>query len=230
MLNLDSLIIQKAGFSRSAEAKTPERGAARYFYLVYVHFAKLVGINMLFLLFCIPVVTIPAALSGMNRVCILLFRDGTCSVWHDFINEFKSSFFKSMPLGLLCAFLFADAALCVFLGIMAGAAVPMIVLLIAALLLFIAALLLSSYIFVIMPLLSLKGKDILRDAVILMLLQPKANMLILLCVGGGITAAVLFLPFSVPIIGVIGMGLLSLAACAILNDPIEKTLTTMSIE
>jgi hypothetical protein len=58
-------------------------------------------LNLIFIAFSIPVVTLPAALCGMNRVWVNLVRDGNCFLWLDFIGEFKSSFKKSLPLGLL---------------------------------------------------------------------------------------------------------------------------------
>lgn len=221
MVNLDMLVgLKSPGGERTAK-QLPQKGAARFFYLAYTHFAKLVGANMLFLLFCVPVVTIPAALSGMNRVCILLVREGTCSVWRDFILEFKNSFLKSLPVGALCAFLFADAALCAFLGL-AGASVFSAALFISALILFIFAVLLSCTSSTIMSLVSLKSGDILRDAVSLILRNPVADLYLLIFVGGGIAAAVAFLPFSVPVIAVIWPSFLSLAASMILNGPIQN--------
>lgn len=222
MLNLDGLISNRTRAGKSGPQKPPQKGAKRFFYLAYTHFAKLVGLNMLFLLFCIPVVTIPAALSGMNRVCILLVREGTTGVWGDFIKEFRDSFIKSLPLGILCAFIFMDAGLCVYLSLAAGTLGMMIVLMAAALILFIIAILISSYIFVLTALLSLKNSEILRDAAAMILLEPKTNGILLLTVGGGLSAGLLLLPLSIPVIALFGISLFSLAACTILNEPIQS--------
>lgn len=222
MLNLDVLFGKKIDTRNGITARPPEKGAARFFFLTYTHFAKLVGLNMLFLMFCIPVITIPAALSGLNRTCILLVREGTCSAWYDFIKEFKVSFLRSIPLGTLCAFVFADAALCIYLGQSVISDTAAMLLLIAAFILCVTAILMGSYIFVLLPLISLKNRDVLRDTVLLILLETKTNLLLLLVVGGGIAAAMLFVPYSVPVIAVIGFSFLSLATCTILNEPIQS--------
>lgn len=59
--------------------------------------------NAIFLLFCLPVVTIPAALTALSRVYIVLLNDGYVQVFRDFYKEFKESFVNSLFLGLLYA-------------------------------------------------------------------------------------------------------------------------------
>lgn len=222
MPNLDSFFLNRSKTGERVSAPAPAGGAARFFYLAYTHFAKLVGVNLLFLLFSIPIVTIPAALSGMNRVCILLVREGTASVWSDFIGEFKCSFLKSLPLGLLCAFLLADAVLCLFLSMTASYSSLMPVLLLAAAVLAIAAILMGSMVFVLMPLVALRNGDILRDALYLVMKEPKTDLLLIIVVGGWLTAAVLLLPFSIPVVAMFGLSLVSLATCTILYGPVNK--------
>lgn len=228
MFNLDNLLGKKETSGKVLAVKPPDKGAARFFFLAYTHFAKLVGLNMLFLLFCVPVITIPAALSGISRVNMLLVRQGTSNVWGDFIGEFKSSFLKSLPLGLLCAFLFADAALCIYLGGLAASAGTAAALLIAALILYIMAIPVSCYIFALLSIMTLRNADILRDAVSLILLKPKAALYLLLFIGGGVATAAWCLPYSVPVISVIGPSILSLAACTIMNGPIQNCIIDQS--
>lgn len=225
MMNLDSLFLRKGTPEARVKRPTPEKGAARFSFLAYTHFAKLVGLNLLFLLFCIPVVTIPAALSGLSRVNMLLTREGTAGVWRDFSGEFKSSFLRSIPLGALIAFLLADAALCVWLSMHSGSVGMAVALLAAALIITIFGVLLSCYTFVLLSIVSLRNRDILRDAVLLILLQPKTDLLLLLIIGGGAAAAAWLLPYSIPVVSVIWPALLSLAACTIINGPIERLIT-----
>ena len=54
----------------------PEGGFRRYAAVLGTNFWKLVRLNLIFILFSLPVVTIPAALCGVNRVCMLLIRNG----------------------------------------------------------------------------------------------------------------------------------------------------------
>jgi hypothetical protein len=222
MFDFESLLSNRPRHGKDVVTKAPDKGATRFIFLAYTHFAKLVGLNMIFLLFCIPVITIPAALSGMNRVCLLLIREGVCSVWTDFVKEFKASFMKSLPLGILFSFLYADAAFCVLLGLSSGATGLGILLFIAAAVLCISTVLAAGYTFAIMPLMTLRNIDILRDAVLLLLRAPKTDLALLLMVGGWSAATVLLAPYSIPVIAVFGIALLSLAVSTILNPPIQK--------
>lgn len=85
------------GYEREgAGLPMPEGGIRRYALLLTTHFWKLIGLNLLFVLFSLPIITMPAALCGMNRVCMLLIRNGHCFLWQDFIEEFKRSFVRSI--------------------------------------------------------------------------------------------------------------------------------------
>ena len=79
----------------------PREGARRFFYLFWNHAWKLIRLNLLFLACCIPVVTMPAALCAMDRVLIVLVREGNVLLWEEFRDEFKKDFWRSLPLGLL---------------------------------------------------------------------------------------------------------------------------------
>ena len=95
----------RRGDREGAGLPLPEGGIRRYGVLLATHFWKLVELNLLFILFSIPIVTLPAALCGVNRVCVLLIRNGYCFVWGDFWEEFRRSFRRSLFPALLFALL-----------------------------------------------------------------------------------------------------------------------------
>ena len=67
-------------------------------YLTY--FRQLMFVNPVFLPACIPVVTIPAAFTALNRVCIKLIHGRYTLVWLEFRDEFCRSFGRSFKIGL----------------------------------------------------------------------------------------------------------------------------------
>lgn len=67
-------------------------------YLTY--FRQLMFVNPVFLPACIPVVTIPAAFTALNRVCIKLIRGRYTLVWLEFRDEFCRSFGRAFKIGL----------------------------------------------------------------------------------------------------------------------------------
>lgn len=80
---------------KGAAGPPPTKGFKGYLFISHTHFWKLIRLNMLFILFCLPVVTIPPAMTAMNRVLLKLVREGNTFLFSDFIDEFKSSFLKS---------------------------------------------------------------------------------------------------------------------------------------
>jgi hypothetical protein len=75
----------------------PKGGVRRVWFLLKTHFGKFLSLNVLFLAFCVPVVTIPAAIAASDRVCLVLWREGNCFLWEEFWGEFKSELFNSLP-------------------------------------------------------------------------------------------------------------------------------------
>ncbi len=200
----------------------PEKGAARFFFLLTTHLSKLIRLNALFLLFCLPVVTIPAAVSAMNRVSMLLVRDGVCFVWTDFIAEFKSDFLKSVTVFLFNAVFFAFAAFCFFAGQRSGAQPQRFILYAASVVLYILGVLLGSYSFSMLALCQLSAGDILRNAFSLIFLEPKTDLLLVVFVGGVALCFLCFLPYTAPLIVLGIFSLLSLASSVICFDPLMR--------
>ena len=89
------------GMKEGAGLPSPSSGYRRYLYLIWNFFWKLVKLNLLFIVFSIPLFTLPAALSAVSGVCRKLIDDGNVFVWEDFRDEFKSGFKKSIPPGVL---------------------------------------------------------------------------------------------------------------------------------
>lgn len=200
----------------------PKTGFRRFFFLLATHPWKLIGLNLLFVLFSLPLVTLPAALCGMNRVCIRLVREGVTSVFSDFFEEFKSSLFKSLLFGVLFGAMLLDS--CIFLNISRGVATPAAssVFLGIALFLFFAADLLAQYCFVLCAMLPLKNRDIFKNAVCLIALEKRASLFSLAVTLSMQAALVLFFPYTLPILLFIGPAVLQLAVCTAINAPTQK--------
>lgn len=154
---------------REGAGESPRTGAKRYFFLLSTHFGKLIGANLLFLLFSVPIVTMPAAKCAMNRVLIKLVRDGNCFLWDEFWKEFRSQLLRSLPVGILFAALLGLSYYSLSLVISNTGEIPTMAFLALGLAALLAETLLSAYAFVLFPMLDLRGGDILKDSVALML-------------------------------------------------------------
>lgn len=75
-------------------------GVELYLYRIWFHIGQLCGANLLFLLFCLPVITIPASYTALCRVTVRMIREEPVHVWSDFFTAFRSCFGKSLPVAL----------------------------------------------------------------------------------------------------------------------------------
>src|SRR5690606_17945675 len=78
----------------------PKTGFALLADVVARNWWELVQLNLLMLLFCLPVVTIPAALVAGTRVCGLMLADRPVYLGRDFLEAFRHRFGGATLLGL----------------------------------------------------------------------------------------------------------------------------------
>ncbi len=177
----------------------PEMGVRRFFSFLWTNIWKLIGANLLFVLFSLPVVTIPGALCALNRICVLLYREGHCFLWQDFIQEFRRSFLRTLLPGVLFgALLFAGYF---FMSLAAGnATLPLWSMLFWSIGILLAGsgICWAVYYFVLAAMLELKNADLLKNAAILCFLRPGRAMLVLVfSLGTAFLAAILMPVFTV---------------------------------
>ena len=78
------------GIDKNAPQK---KGFARYFEMLWREFFPLLKLNLLFIISCLPIVTIPAALTAMNRITVTMVRDRNYFMLSDYWDAFKRDFF-----------------------------------------------------------------------------------------------------------------------------------------
>lgn len=79
---------------------SPKSGIRRFWFILKNNFGKLVAVNLLFVLFSLPLVTAPAALCGLSLVLANLVREGNCFLWDDFKEGFMTDFWRRTLAGL----------------------------------------------------------------------------------------------------------------------------------
>jgi uncharacterized membrane protein YesL len=200
----------------------PQGGWRRFFFVLGTHFWKLISLNLLFLAFSIPVITIPAALCGMNRVIIKLYRDGNCFVWTEFIKEFRVNIWKALPFGFIGGItLFASYY---FLSISISGAGDRVELLSATIgiLLLLFTVLFLNYVFLFLPTLELKSSQIARNALIFTVMEWKTNLVILASTVILSMLTVLFFPYSIPLLVFLTIALQQYFVCTAINKPLQR--------
>lgn len=86
------------GIAKNAPKKKP---FFEFFELYFRKFWKLLELNLLTALFCIPVVTIGPAIAGMTRVLRNYRLEKNAFIFHDFWKGFSRNLKQSIPVGLL---------------------------------------------------------------------------------------------------------------------------------
>lgn len=98
------------GISKNAPKK---KSFFAFFELYFRYWWRLVKLNLLTFIFCIPVVTIGPAIAGMTRVLKNYTLDKSAFIFHDFWKGFSQNWKQSLPIGLLDA-LFTVSAITAF--------------------------------------------------------------------------------------------------------------------
>ncbi len=84
-------------------SKNPKKKKAFFeFFELYFRYAwRLIKLNLLTFVFCIPIVTIGPALAGMTKVLRKFSLDKNSFIFHDFWDGFSKNWKQSLPVGLL---------------------------------------------------------------------------------------------------------------------------------
>lgn len=91
---------EKAG--RGVSKDEPKKKSFFAFWELYFRYCwRLVKLNMLTFLFCIPIVTIGPALAGMTKVLRNYTLDKSAFIFHEFWKGFSNNWKQSLPVGLL---------------------------------------------------------------------------------------------------------------------------------
>lgn len=194
----------------------PERkrtGVELYLYRIWCHVGQLCGANLLFLLFCLPVITIPAAYTALCRVTVRMVREEPVHVWSDFFAAFRSCFVKSLPVALVTflapvlafyvvpfyrTYAQQNSMFLIPLGIVALATV--------------FQLMMGFYAYPMLACLELDAGTVIRNSALLTLAKLPQNLLTLGICGLLWLIVVLLLPLSLALVVFLFFSALSLAA------------------
>ncbi|MBE6888328.1 MAG: DUF624 domain-containing protein [Ruminococcaceae bacterium] len=88
--------------------ETEKTGMAKYFELLFNDFWSFIGISMLYLLSCLPIVTIGGATLAFNRLCCKRISRKHVFVLDDFKESFRENFKKGILLSFIIIFVIVD--------------------------------------------------------------------------------------------------------------------------
>lgn len=86
------------GIARDAP---PKRGFALLADVIARNWWELIQLNLLAILFSLPLITLPAALVATTRICVLMLEDRPVYLGRDFLEAFRGRFVKSTLLSAI---------------------------------------------------------------------------------------------------------------------------------
>lgn len=201
----------------------PREGAKRFRYLFKTHLEKMFQVNLVFVLFCLPVITIPAAVISLNRICFNLYFHGTCDIWNDFKEEFKAAFAGSLLYIIIgAAFVFMASWFCFIYSSSDITGIYILPGLMAAGCICVYLWLVLCYGLAMQAVIDLPVRYILKNAFIFSFIEIKSNLLLIAFPGCLSYLCLIFLPYTMPVLLMIWFSSAQFLICAITYSPIER--------
>lgn len=194
-----------------------------FFELFFRKFWKMVGLNVLYVICCIPIVTIGPATAAFTKLLKYYMQERHVDMIRDFFGAFKSNFKQSFVVGIM------DIALVVLFSVtlqyywqQSVESTAMMVGFSLAMCTAIIIFLMHFYIYLMMVSTKLKLGDILKNSLILAISQMKTNIQIILFSLIIIIPMALFWQYIIPIIPFLPLSILGFIVCFIAYPVIRK--------
>lgn len=174
-------------------------------------FTKMIKLNLLFLLFCIPVVTIGPAFAAMTKIARYYVEEKPVFLLTDFWAAFKENFLQALPVGILhLALIYVIWQAFLFYYVQAHTNGLFWILIGIIIVLAILILFSSYYIYLIMVSVSLKLGQILKNSIMFIFIGIRTNLITLLFATGVMALSVFGMPLSIPVFLLIGFSMSAL--------------------
>lgn len=180
------------------KAPMDKKGIFKFFEIYGRRFWKLIQLNIIYVIFCIPVVTFGPATAAMTKVARNYSQERNAFVLGDFIDTFKKCFKQSFLMGLID--ILFGAAFCVGIPTYFAWAqqnsmiyIPLVICISLMILFF----MMHFYIYLMIVSTNLKMKQILKNSMFLVSLGIKSSLFTLLVWVLVIAIVLLVYPFSI---------------------------------
>lgn len=206
--------------------RRPRKGVFLLLEIFVQEFFHIAGVNALFVICSLPIVTLPGAYAAMTRVNGYYVQEESCNQWKEFFRIFKEEWKRCLPIGLPLLLLPLALALVCF-ELMTNMWNAVHYLLLTVCLVSAAMLLLIRYYF--FPLLTwthLSVREALRNAFLLSVVQLVPNLLMLAFHGVLFCVIVYFFPMSTPYLALCVFASVNLAATFTAWKGIQKYILT----
>ena len=186
-------------------------------------FWNLMKLNWIFILSCIPIVTIPAAMTAMSRITCTMVRDENFFLWNDYWKAFKRDFWRSLLAGFCALALIAVFTISLIFYYNLAGTVDKLFLLVAgfSVCLVLTVSLASCYFFPMLALVDLPVKNLVVNSLVMVFGCFKRSLLALVSVVIFLGVGVALWPVSVIYLVFLMFSLSSVMICFAVYPAIE---------
>lgn len=156
-----------------------------FFQIFFRRFWKIGFLNLLYILFCIPIVTIGPATAGMVKVLKNFSQETHAYVFMDFWDSFKKNFKQSFIVGIVNILI----VLCMAAGFIVyptlakqSGNIIWYILFIAVASISVVLMMMNFYIFLMIVTTNIKLKDIIKNSFVLAFMEFKKNLLMVVII------------------------------------------------
>lgn len=210
MSNNNDILIPKEGKGVSKQKKQ-KRAIFLFFELFQRKFWDLIKLNLIYILFCLPIITFGPATAAMTKILRYYYEEKPVFLFNDFVKAFKENFKQSFFVGII-DILFIIAFVLYTKFFLPDTAVDTQDGLKYALILLVTVifLLANFYIYVQIVTLTLKMPAIIKNSIYFVFLSIVPNFVSLSVFVISFTLVLLFLPYSLIVMILIGFSFIGL--------------------
>lgn len=202
--------------------RLPEKGMPLFFFLLGTYFWQLIKLNLLTIVLCLPVFTIPAAICGLSRAIMKLSMDGYGLVFSEYWSEFKASLFRYIPFSLITAILAGGSIYAVALLIGVAESIAGYFLISLCAIVFLLIYLLWCYAFTLFAIIDLPMMCNIQNAILLAVTERKRNVLLVLLPLNFVVLLIVLSPWSLFAVLLFAFSFTALMICCIIKPVINE--------
>lgn len=193
------------------KSELEKKGFFKWLEIYKGKFWKLIELNLIFLLFCLPIVTIGPAIAAMTKVTRNYSQERPIFLWNEFTKAFKSNFKQSFVMGIIDIIFVVAAffAIPIYSSMAKEQSFFYIPFILTLSMIFIF-LMMHFYIYLMIVSTNLSLRKIVKNSFILVSLGLKSSLLTLLGMFFVVALLFLFYPYSSFVMPFIPFSLISL--------------------
>lgn len=210
----------QGGIPKAPREKT---GFMKYASIYLSHFWKLMALNFIYLLFCLPVITIGPATAALTKVCRNYSQERHTYLFGDFWDSFKKNFKQGLVFGLIdLLFVVVFAVGLMFYMDWAQKMPIMYIPMIIMFSFMIVVIMMNFYIYIMVSSTNLTVKQIIKNSLILSYLGMKKSIICLVVYVLFMSINIFFYPISIVFAATLCFSFISFLDCSLCYPVVRK--------